>query len=278
MSKHNTYEPLFMESTPVAQSSSFCWTKTGPTGGATTSPPQKPEPEPQSEALAPTVELCAKVNGKKYCFYMVPGSCGLRSVNKFEQGIKFWDKGMKKITDQVRAIQPEIPHPAEFLAALVESGISGSVMIISEAYNQGLLLRELKEFVTQYRLGNLTISRGQINQYTYNLVYTGIFEYNIKLLYDWWQKQRTAVGLSTWDRSRNSNLETWRKAKQDWWSSTDAVHMDSVFYELGGGVKKAHNVRDVEWQKRIGDMPNVDFVLSKLVDIKMNPSDYKKED
>lgn len=257
-----TEEPLLMESTLVAQSS--------PT-------PKPAKPAPLSEVLAPTVELRAKVNGHTYMFYMVPGSCGLRSVNKFEQGIRFWDKNIKKITDDIRKIHL-LPHPAEFLAALVESGISGSVMIISEAYNRGLLLRELKEFITKYRLGKLTISKGQVNQYTSNLVYTGVFEYNINLLYDWWQKQRTTVGLTTWDRSRNANLETWKKFKGSWWTKTDAVHMDSVFYEVGGGVKKADQLYAGEWQKRIGDMPNVDFDLSKLGNIRMDPSSYKETD
>lgn len=155
---------------------------------------------------AGTVEIPVTVNGVEYFAYMCPGACNLRSFH-----------GLNQITKSG-------VHPRDIIAAIVLSGIGGSIMIFTDAYGKGEDCQKLKEFVKAEGLGNFTISAGSPNQYmggeaAGSKVVTGVFEYSPKHLMDWYTKQGNEV------------------TKDSWFSNTDRFHMDSVFYQFGGRPK-----------------------------------------
>lgn len=152
----------------------------------------------------PTPEFPATVNHTDYFGYYVGGCCSLRSFHGLDQ----------------------MQDPRDLVQAILESGVGGNIMILTDAYNDGAKARELEAYVKEHDLGDFTIAPPAINPYTSKAVYTAVFTYYQKDLVAHVNKIRAARGEMVWDPT-------------DWSSPTDKVHMDDIFYELGGGVQEA---------------------------------------
>lgn len=162
---------------------------------------------PALSARASTVEIPVTINGHEYFTYMCPGSCHIRSFH-----------GLNQITNKKA-------HPAEIVAAIVLTGISGNAIVFTDAYGSGSDLAQVRKFVEGNNLGTITMSPGIANQYMGpRKVVTGIFEYDPETLKAWYQ---TNFG----------NVDT-----TGWYTGTDRVHMDSVFFQFGGRAKPLASV------------------------------------
>lgn len=162
---------------------------------------------PALSARADSVEIPVTINGHEYFAYMCPGSCHIRSFH-----------GLNNIT-RLKA------DPAEVVAAIVLTGISGNAMVLTDAYGSGSDLKAVKEFVDANKLGTITMSPGIKNQYMGpRLVVSGIFEYDPGTLKAWYEKEYAKVNTS------------------GWYTPTDRVHMDSVFFQFGGRAKPKSSV------------------------------------
>ena len=89
---------------------------------------------PSRREPAGTVEIPVTINGHEYFTYMIPGSCVLRSFN-----------GLNNIKNKGAA-------PFEILAAIVLSGIGGSVMVFTDAYAGGEDLKKLQAYIQTQEL------------------------------------------------------------------------------------------------------------------------------
>lgn len=157
---------------------------------------------PALSERAGTVEIPVQINGHEYFTYMCPGSCHIRSFH-----------GLNNIANKKA-------HPAEIIAAIVLTGISGNAIVLTDAYGSGSDLKAVKEYVDEQKLGTVTISPGVRNQYMGpRLVVSGIFEYDPSTLKAWYEKNFAKVNTD------------------GWYTSTDRVHMDSVYFQFGGRAK-----------------------------------------
>lgn len=162
---------------------------------------------PALSERAGTVEIPVQINGHEYFTYMCPGSCHIRSFH-----------GLNNITKNKAS-------PAEIIAAIVLTGISGNAMVFTDAYGSGADLKAVKEYVEAEKLGTVTMSPGVSNQYMGpRLVVSGIYEYDPGTIKAWYEKNFAKVNTNGWH------------------TSTDRVHMDSVFFQFGGRAKPAGNV------------------------------------
>lgn len=154
---------------------------------------------------AKTVELKATTeSGKTLYFYMVPGCCAMRSTASFNSAT-----------------------PEELCRGIVESGISGNVLVMVDAKSNGRDAKAFAEYVEAHDLGKVVVSEGVRNQYTDALLFTVTFEYSPSHLAD-----KLFGG-------------EWHKP-EGWYSSTDQVWMDDVFYQLGGRPKPEE---EVSWKE-----------------------------
>jgi hypothetical protein len=149
---------------------------------------------------AGTVELTAEIDDKVLYFYMVPGCCALRACGSFNSAT-----------------------PEQVCKGIVESGISGNVMVMVDAYSGGADARAFRRYVHEHDLGVVTLSEGVNNQYTDAELITVTFEYRPNVLAE-------KLYGSEWERP------------EGWYSSTDRVWMDDVFYQNGGRPKLKEKV------------------------------------
>lgn len=153
----------------------------------------------ESTERADTVELGVKINGREYFTYMVPGSCNLRSF----YGLNNISKGA---------------HPRDIIAAVIMTGISGGIIVFTDAYASGDDAARLGAFIHDNKLGVATICPASVNPYTGRGVVTLVFGFEPAKLLAWYNTQPWAIA--------NFN--------SGWFSKTDQHHMDSVFYQYGG--------------------------------------------
>ena len=151
----------------------------------------------------PTPEFPVTINDVKMAGYYVGGCCCLRSF-----------KGL----DTAKS-------PADVVEGIITCGVGGSSMILTDAYHDGKAATEFKEFVEEEKLGTVTIAPPIENPYTSKLIYTVTFNYHQGTLLQWLSRTQEKRGEVVWTTPDN------------WSDQMESVHMDDVFYVLGGGVK-----------------------------------------
>jgi hypothetical protein len=165
--------------------------------------------------MAEVVEYETTVNGKVLSTYMVPGSCTLRSIHGISGKHSY---NRLKGKDELAGVA----EPQEILQAIVASGIGGSVMILTDAYTDGVVLKTFKLFVESQGLGVVTLTPGIKSAYTHNRVYTAILEYKGDVLENWYRNQEGFPPL----------------VKDGWVTTHDKQNIDAVFYSFGGRPKR----------------------------------------
>lgn len=178
---------------------------------------------PERRQPAGTVEIPVTINGHEYFAYMIPGSCVLRSFN-----------GLNNITNNGA-------HPSEILAAIVLSGVGGSVMVFTDAYAGGADLNTLKEYIEgQPILVNggvsLTVTTSGGSGYA-GKNFGGMLVMNRETMKQWYD--------ATFGSAEGDGFGGWMR-----------VNMDSIFYQVGGrphaaraSDKDAHALLDKTLQK-----------------------------
>lgn len=156
---------------------------------------------PARREPAGTVEIPVTINGHEYFTYMIPTSCVSRSFN-----------GLNNIKN--RGAGPE-----EVLAAVVLSGIGGSLMLFTDAYAGGADLAKLKAYIESQPIltkggVSLTVTPTGGSGYA-GANYGGVMIYNTTALRSWYDA-------------------TFGSADQDGWGGGSRVNMDSIFYQVGG--------------------------------------------
>jgi hypothetical protein len=160
---------------------------------------------PARSVRAGTVEIPVNINGHEYYTYMVPGACNLRSFY-----------GLNNINKHGA-------DPAEIIAAIVLSGIGGSIMVFTDAYGRGKDADTLAKFVHANKLGSMVVANGAGNPYMGGgKVVAAVLDYQMPELKSWYDK-------------------TFGKAENDGWVSYQRVNMDNIFYQFGG---RPHSARD----------------------------------
>lgn len=174
---------------------------------------------PKRREPAGTVEVGVTINGHEYFAYMAPGACNLRTFY-----------GLNNINKNG-------VHPSEILAAIVLSGIGGSIMVFTDAYGRGADALKLKEYVeSQEDLVKggcaVTVANGSGNPYMGGgKVVAAILDYQMPTLKAWYDK-------------------TFGSAEADGFHSFQRVNMDSIFYQYGGRPH-AKNSRDAEMHAKL---------------------------
>lgn len=170
---------------------------------------------PARRQPAGTVEIGVEINGHEYFAYMAPGACNLRTF----YGLNNINKHGKDCA-------------AEVIAAIVLSGIGGSIMVFTDAYGRGADALVLKEFVEANGLGSVTVANGSGNPYmSGGKVVAAVLDYQMDVLKRWYDA-------------------TFGAAEDDGWYSAQRVNMDSIFYQYGGRPHAA-NSHDLEMHKKL---------------------------
>lgn len=165
---------------------------------------------PARREPAGTVEIPVSIDGREYFTYMIPTSCVSRSFN-----------GLNHITN-------DGAHPSHILAAVLLSGIGGSLMLFTDAYAGGKDLLALKKYIeSQPILVNggvsLTVTPKGGSGYAGNN-FGGVMIYNMSVLRQWYDA-------------------TFGSAEADGWIGSARVNMDSIFYQVGG---RPHEKREAD--------------------------------
>lgn len=170
---------------------------------------------PARRVPAGTVEIGVTINGHEYFTYMAPGACNLRTF----YGLNNINKHGKDCC-------------AEIIAAIVLSGIGGSIMVFTDAYGRGADALVLKEFVETSGLGSVTVANGSGNPYmSGGKVVAAVLDYQLPTLKAWYDK-------------------TFGDASKDGWVADQRVNMDSIFYQYGGRPHEARS-RDQEMHAQL---------------------------
>lgn len=158
------------------------------------------------QELAPTVELSYERGGVTAYYYYVAGMCGLRSMCGFNKC-----------------------DPEHILGGIVESGIAGCMMIMTDAYSGGADVDEFIRYVEAEDISNVQVKRTPVarNEYTDCEIHGLVLTYEIADLANWWARK---CGADGWEQPSN------------WFSKFDAVHMDGEYYLIGGRPKSADDV------------------------------------
>lgn len=156
---------------------------------------------PSRREPAGTVEIPVSIDGREYFTYMIPTSCVSRSFN-----------GLNQITN-------DGAHPSHILAAVLLSGIGGSLMLFTDAYAGGKDLLALKKYIESQPIlvkggVTLTVTPNGGNGYAGNN-FGGVMIYDTSTLRSWYDA-------------------TFGSADADGWSGSARVNMDSIFYQVGG--------------------------------------------
>jgi hypothetical protein len=172
---------------------------------------------PERRVPAGTVEIPVTINNHEYFTYMIPGSCVLRSFN-----------GLNNITNKGA-------KPFEILAAIVLSGIGGSVMVFTDAYAGGADLNALKAYIESQPIlveggVSLTVTKNGGNGYA-GQNFGGLLVMNSQAMTKWYDA-------------------TFGKATDDGFGGWMRVNMDNLFYQVGGRPHAARE-SDKEAQARL---------------------------
>lgn len=156
--------------------------------------------------LAPTVELSYERDDKTVYYYYVAGMCGLRSMCGFNKA-----------------------PPETILGGIVESGIAGCMMIMTDAYSNGVDVDRFMRYLAAENIPGVDAERTPVarNEYTDAEIHGIVLTYEIAELAEWWARKQGNDGWS---------------APVGWFGPHDAVHMDGEFYNIGGRPKTADDV------------------------------------
>lgn len=184
---------------------------------------------PSRRVPAGTVEIPVTINGHEYFTYMAPGACNLRT---------FYG---------INNINKHSVHPAEILAAIVLSGIGGSIMVFTDAYGHGADAEALKAYVdSQEDLVkggcSMVVANGGINPYMGHKVVGAILDYNLDVLRAWYTK-------------------TFGDPTQDGWVANQRVNMDAIFYQYGG---RPHAARSSDADRHLDLDKSLELSRAKL--------------
>lgn len=176
---------------------------------------------PARREPAGTVEIGVTINGREYFAYMAPGACNLRTF----YGLNNINKAKGVSSDDICG---------EILAAIVLSGVGGSIMVFTDAYGRGADALVLQKFVAAQedlvKGGcSVTVANGAGNPYMGGgKVVAAVLDYQMPVLKAWYDK-------------------TFGKAEEDGFGGFQRTNMDWLFYQYGGrphaataGDKEAH--------------------------------------
>jgi hypothetical protein len=161
---------------------------------------------PARRQPAGTVEVGVQINGREYYTYMAPGACNLRTFY-----------GLNNINKHANGNPDAIC--AEIVAAIVLSGIGGSIMVFTDAYGKGADAETFAKFVHANGLGGVVVGNEGAGANPYmspnGKVVAAIYNYNLNTLKTWYDN-------------------TFGAAENDGWVANQRTNMDWLFYQYGG--------------------------------------------